>query len=440
MHLSTLPVHPRLAPVALAASLALLAPATALAGGMALTTQNGSQIGNGYSGGAAAEDASTVYFNPAGLAFLDHGEVDVAGSWIKFDTAFTNTGSTTAGVIPTPGRNSGDAGADRLVPTAYVAYPVSETVAFGLGVSAPYGLATDYPSDWVGRYHALKSELVTINSSLAVSLKLTSQLSIGLGIDYQTADAELSNAIDLGLAGYVAGIPGFAPGSADALVRIEGDDARTGFNLGVLYEIADGTRVGLHYRSRMEHELRGEAHFSGVTAPFAPVFVDQGVSAGLALPEVYSLSFFHHVSPDLALYADWSMWAWSCFEQLAVDFENPTTPDVTQIHDWKNASIYSVGARWQKSDQLTLRAGLVYNETPVPNAERRTARIPDSDRTWLCFGAGWQFNAEIRGEIGYAHLFFKDATIANDDGAGHLLVGNVKSSADILSAQINWSY
>lgn len=440
MHLSARSDRRSLAFIALAASFALLAPGTAFAGGMALTTQNGSQIGIGYSGGAAAEDASTVYFNPAGLAFLDQGGVAATATWVKFDTAFTNTGSTTAGVIPTPGRNSGDAGQDRLIPTAYMAYPLSKTVVLGAGVSAPYGLATEYPSDWVGRYHALKSELVTINATLAASIKLTPQLSIGLGIDHQTADAELSNALDLGLAGYVAGIPGFAPGSADAVVNIEGDDARTGFNIGVLYEIADGTRVGVHYRSRMEHELRGKARFTGVAAPFAPVFADQAASAPLALPEVYSLSFVHAFSPDLSVTADWSMWAWSCFESLSVDFENPATPDFVQIHDWKNASIYSVGARWQKNEQLTLRAGLVYNETPVPNESRRTARIPDSDRTWLCFGAGWQFNAEIRGEIGYAHLFFKDATIANDDGAGHLLVGRYESSADILSAQLNWSF
>jgi len=440
MHLSTRPDRQGSAPLALAAALVLLAPATALAGGMALTTQNGSQIGNGYSGGAAAEDASTVYFNPAGLAFLEHGQVVASASWVKFDTQFANDGSTTGGLVPTAGTNSGDAGEDRLIPVAYMAYPISKTFVLGAGVSAPYGLATNYRSDWVGRYHALKSELVTINTSLAASLRLTPQLSIGLGIDHQTADAELSNALDLGLAGFVAGIPGFGPGSADATVRIKGDDSDTGFNVGVLFEFMAGTRVGVHYRSRMEYELRGDARFTDVAAPFAPVFADQAVTAPLAMPEVYSVSFFHHLSPDLALYADWSMWAWSCFDRLTVDFENPATPDFDQIQDWKNASIYSVGARWQKSERLTLRAGLVYNETPVPNESRRTARIPDSDRTWLCFGAGWQFNDQIRGEIGYAHLFFKDASIANDDGAGHLLVGRYESSADILSAQVNWSY
>jgi len=440
MHLSSRSERRGLAPLALAASLALLAPATVLAGGMALTTQNGSQLGSGYSGGAAAEDASTVYFNPAGLSHLEQGQVVAAVTWVKFDTSFTNTGSTTAGVLPTTGPDSGDAGEDRPIPVAYVAYPLSKTIVLGAGVSAPFGLATEYDSGWVGRYHALKSELVTINATLAASFRLSSQLSLGIGLDHQTADAELSNALDLGLAGFGLGIPGFAPGSADAIVRVKGDDSQTGFNIGVLYEIMAGTRVGAHYRSRLEYQLRGDARFTDVAAPFAAVFTDQAISAPLAMPEVYSISFLHHFTPDLAVTADWSLWAWSCFDRLAIDFENPATPDYEQIQDWKNASIFSVGARWQKSDQLTLRAGLVYNETPVPNEMRRTARIPDSDRTWLCLGAGWQFSAALRAEISYAHLFFKDTTIINDDGAQHLLVGDYESSADILSAQVNWSF
>lgn len=432
--------HPRRAVLGALAALALLGSPAAFAGGMALTMQNGTHLGNAFSGAASAEDASTVYYNPAGLGFLEHGEVIAAASYVMLDARFTNDGSTTAGLLPTPGSNGGDAGVDKLIPVAYLAYPVSPTLTLGAGISAPFGLATNYSRDWVGRYQALKSELVTMNASLALGWKITPRVSLGLGIDHQSADAELSNAIDVGLIAYGAGIPGFAPGSADALARIRGDDTTTGFNVGALVEIADGTRVGVHYRSSMEHELRGRARFSDVPAPFAPVFADQAVQAALTLPEIFSVSLAHHLTQDLAVFADWSFWKWSRFRQLAVDFESPATPDMTQVHNWDDASIFSVGARWRRGERLTLRAGLAYNETPVPNAERRTARIPDSDRIWTCVGAGWQFNAELHGEIGFAHLFMDDARTVNDDGAGHVLVGRYKSSANIISAQLNWSY
>ncbi len=424
---------------ALAACTLLGSPA-AFAGGMALTMQNGAHLGNAFSGAASAEDASTVYYNPAGLTFLEHGEVIAAASYVMLDARFTNDGSTTAGLLPTPGSNGGDAGVDKLIPVAYMAYPISPTLTLGAGISAPFGLATNYAPDWAGRYQALKSELVTMNASLALGWRVTPRLSLGLGIDHQSADAELSNAIDLGLIAYGAGIAGFAPGSSDAVARIRGDDTTTGFNVGALVEITDGTRLGVHYRSRMEHALRGRVRFTDVAAPFAPVFSDQAVRAPLTLPEIFSLSVAHHLTPQLAIYADWSFWRWSRFRQLAIGFENPATPDVTQVHNWDDASILSVGARWQRGDRLTLRAGLAYNETPVPDAEHRTARIPDSDRIWTCIGAGWQFNAELHGEIGYAHLFMDDARITSNDGAGHLLVGRYKSSANIVSAQLNWSY
>lgn len=417
-----------------------LLPVPAFAGGMALTMQNGSQLGNAFSGAAAAEDASTVYFNPAGLAFLEKGQVIAAASYVMLDSRFSNDGSSTAGVLPTSGTNGGNAGVHKVIPVAYLAYPISKDFALGVGVSAPYGLATDYSAGWVGRYHALKSELVTINASVAVAWKVTPQLSIGAGLDRQSADATLSNAIDVGLIGFGMGVPGFAPGSADAHLRVSGDDARTGFNVGVLYEIRDGTRVGVHYRSKMEHVLTGQARFTDVAAPFSGVFFDQKVRAPLTLPEVYSVSVAHHLTPDLALLADWSLWKWNRFSSLSVDFESPGTPDFSQEQDWENAPIVSLGARWQRGERLTLRGGLAWNKTPVPDAERRTARIPDSDRTWLCLGAGWQFNAEIRGELGYAHLFMKDAGIANDDGAGHRLSGRYESAVNIVSLQFTWGY
>lgn len=440
MHLFTSRFRRRHAPLTALAVLALCPRPEANAGGMALIMQNGSHLGHAYSTAAAAEDASTVYFNPAGLAFLEKGEVLAATSYVMFDTAFTNDGSTTAGVIPTSGRNGGNAGVHKALPVAYVAYPFSKSFALGVGVSAPYGLATDYPDDWVGRYHALRSELVTINASLALAWKITPQLSLGFGLDRQSADAELSNAIDVGLVGFANGIPGFAPGSADATVRIRAKDTRSGFNAGVIYEILAGTRFGVHYRSKMDHRLEGRARFSEVAAPFDAVFADQAVRAPLTLPDIFSVSLAHHFTPDVAVFADWSLWKWNRFRSLSIDFESPAVPDFAQAQDWENASILSLGARWRRSERLTLRAGFALNKTPVPSPERRTARIPDSNRTWLCLGAGWQFSPEIRGELGFAHLFMKNATIRNDDGAEHMLAGSYKSQVNILSAQLTWSY
>jgi long-chain fatty acid transport protein len=417
-----------------------VSPALALAGGMALTMQNGAHLGQAFSAGASAEDASTVYTNPAGMAWLQ--EPELAGSVCRFSSSggFTNTGSSTGGMLPTSGGNGGTALASTLVPTLYYAQPISDGFAAGFGLSVPFGLATDYDAGWVGRYHALESTLTTLDLAFAISWRASDRIALGAGFDWQRADAELTNAIDFGLLGFLAGAPGFVPGGADGFARVDGGDTSTGFNLGLLVEPMDGTRVGLHFRSRMNHRLSGRATFTSVPLPFAAAFTDQTARAPLALPEILSLSLHHDLSHSLAITADWSWWNWSVFDALVVDFENPATPDTALAQHWKDASIWSAGLRWRRGEKLTVRAGLAWNETPVRSAALRSPRIPDSDRLWLGLGLSWAFAENGRADFGCAHLFVRDSSTAFDDGAGHLLAGTYAVGVDILSAQLVWRF
>ncbi|MGH8019224.1 MAG: OmpP1/FadL family transporter [Opitutaceae bacterium] len=421
------------------ASMLLSAPSL-FGGGMALTLQNGASLGHAYSAGASAEDASTVFTNPAGLIALGRPQIVIGSTYVMFDGPFTNNGSLTAGALPTSGGNEEDAGLDKAVPSAFVAVPLGSQWAFGLGVSAPFGLGTSYDPEWVGRYHALHSELKTVNINPALAWRASERLSLGFGFNWQRAEATLTNAIDFGLIGFLNGVPGLLPGGLDGGLRIRGNDTTTGYNLGALLEVVDGARIGFHYRSKMAHTLEGPATFTNVPAAFAPLFPNQEASAGLPLPEVVSVSYYQELNPKLAVMVDWSWWNWSRFETLAVDFSNPLTPDNAQAQNWKDASIFSAGARWRSSASLLWRAGLAYNETPVPSAELRTARIPDSDRVWLALGATWHFNDDVRFDFGYAHLFMDNAPIANDDGLGHLLVGGFSLHIDIVSAQLTWGF
>jgi long-chain fatty acid transport protein len=412
----------------------------AFAGGMALTMQNGAHLAHAYAAGASAEDASTVYYNPAGLVLLDRPQFVAAAAHVDLRGRFADGGSTTAGAFPTGGGAGGDVGLARVVPSIYLAVPLRDSWTFGLGVSAPFGLATEYDEGWVGRYHALRSELETINVNPAVAWRASERLSLGAGYNWRRAEATLSNAIDFGLIGFLQGVPGLVPGAADGAVRIQGSDTAGGFNVGALYEVADGARIGVHYRSKTSHRLEGRADFTGVPAPFAPLFADQDAVAPLVLPEIVSVSWFQHLTPSFALMADWSTWKWSRFAELSVDFADPLTPNSSQRHDWRDASIYSLGLRWQSSSRFTWRTGIAYNETPVPDAARRTARIPDSDRVWLGLGLAWNVSSSARLDLGWAHLFMKDSTVANDDGLGHLLLGDYSLEVDIVSAQFSWGF
>jgi long-chain fatty acid transport protein len=141
----------------------------ASASGFALIEQSASGLGNAYAGGAAsAEDASTVYFNPAGMTNIKGSQVLVAVHAIKPSAQFSNNGST--GALGTD--TGGDAGSLALVPSLYLVGDIGEQWKYGIGVSSPFGLKTEYSSSWIGRNLAIKSELKTVNINPSISYKM----------------------------------------------------------------------------------------------------------------------------------------------------------------------------------------------------------------------------------------------------------------------------
>src|SRR3989338_695967 len=156
---------------------------TAAASGFALIEQSGSGLGNAYAGGAAgAEDASTIFFNPAGMSRLNGKQVAVAVHAIKPSAKFTSSAGVPSG---------GDAGSLVWVPNGYFTMEINPKVKFGLGVNAPFGLQTEYTPTWAGRFQAIKSKIETINVNPSVAYQVSDSLSIGAGINYQHIHGEL---------------------------------------------------------------------------------------------------------------------------------------------------------------------------------------------------------------------------------------------------------
>ena len=182
-----------------------------------------------------------------------------------------------------------------MIPNLYGFWSVSDRLKLGIGITPPFGLTTEYDSDWVGRYQAIESRLKTININPSVALKVTDTLSLGGGLNLQYADAELSNAIDFGLIGQISGL-GTQSQQIDGLVEVAGDDWSFGYNLGLLYEPSDRTRIGIAYRSDVTHDLKGDADFTVPNAaqPITATgqFVNTDAEAVLKLPDSLSLSIY----------------------------------------------------------------------------------------------------------------------------------------------------
>ncbi len=393
----------------LATSLALAGFASAAhSAGFALIEQNVSGLGNAYAGQAAsAQDASTIYFNPAGMTMLPDRQVVIAGHLIRPQAEFS--GSSNIG-----GGNGGDAGSLSLVPNAYFAFRLTPDVHLGIGVNAPFGLATEYDSTWAGRTQAIKSELKTINVNPSIAWKASETLSLGAGVSIQYAEATLTN---------LAGAPG--------LVTVKGDDYGWGFNLGALWKLGDATRLGFAYRSEVDYTLEGTVGFSVATGLNGPVTADAD------LPASASLSLFHKIDDRLDLLADVTWMGWSSFDELRILRTTGALVGVTP-ENWEDSYRYSLGMNYHMDSKWLLRAGLAFDETPVADAYR-TARIPDEDRTWIAFGAQYKLSDASTLDFGYAHLFVKDANI-NKTESGVTLTGTYDASVDILSAQFTHNF
>ena len=370
----------------------------AQAAGYALREQSTTAQGTAFAGAtASASDVSYMFFNPASLGWIDQVEIQAIATAVMPKVELKGaSGSTVLGTPITGGTRENDIAEDSVVPAFYAAVPLPHGVRVGLGVNVPYGLETDYSRDWVGRYHGVRSEVTTININPALAWRPTSWLSAGAGFQAQYVDGTLTNAVDFGTIGAVNRIPGSVPAGQDGYARLHGDDWAYGWNAGVILEPITGTRFGVSYRSEIDHTLRGDVNFTGDDAGIANIirastgaFTDTDADLSLTTPASLSFGLHHDLTDRVALMAEAQWTDWSVFDQLTVKFDNPAQPDNVTEEEWRDAWFFALGATFKATDQLTLRAGVAYDQSPV-KGDFRSPRIPDGDRYWLSLGAGWQ--------------------------------------------------
>lgn len=401
----------------------LISSASAVqAAGFALIEQSASGMGNAFAGGAAsAEDASTIFFNPAGMTYVEGTQVVGALHLIKPNAEFNDKGSV-AGTFQPLGDEGPNAGDLAFVPNFYYKRDLTDNLKFGIGLNAPFGLKTEYDNQWMGRFQADKSEVKTININPSIAFKVNDQLSLGFGVSAMYAEATLTRAVNRVV-------------SPQSYVEIKGDDWGFGFNLGAIYQATADTRVGIAYRSKVEQHLDGKAKFD------APLNVaNTGVKADLTLPETLSLSAFSHLNDRWDVMGDVTWTRWSQFKELAVYRDNGTLLTSTP-ENWENTMRYSIGASYRYSDALKLRVGLAYDEEAI-NDEYRTARIPGNDRKWVSLGASYQMAAATKLDVGYSHLFISDAKVDDNQISSFngRLRGDFEGSVDILSLQVTHNF
>ena len=488
-------------------SLFVFLPWVTYGGSFLLNEQSVSGLGTAFAGGAAqAEDASTLFFNPAGIALLNQGELQLAAQALIPSASFHSEGSryvlpgTPFDSSPLNGGDGGDAGVTHVLPNFYLTQPIFRNHSYGdlsvgVGLSVPFGLETDYEPGWVGRYQSLRTKLTTFDIQPTIAYRFLDRISLGAGLNIQRASARLTQAIDFGLAAqpllgqFYTGLPaalaaqgvppaligptiaatqqayanaGFVPSGRDGVSEITGDDWSVGFTLGGLFEYAKGNetsflqegRLGVSYRSAINHTLKGSVDFRDVptiTAPGAPVqfplpeafqsiFFDQDANARLDLPDILHFSVYQRFAHHFAIMGDLAWTHWSRLQTVPIVFQNATTPTTVLNIDYDDAFRYAVGFEWYASDKLTLRLGFAYDETPIKGPELRTPRIPDNDRYFLSAGFKWAVMHCLDFDLGYSHLFVNEPKVDLLDDQGHRLRGSFDASVEIVSASLTFRW
>ncbi len=412
---------------------------------------------------AAAKDASTVFFNPAGLPQLippesahdrnnekgeDRNLLTFGVPLIRPSYQFANTGSLAASPgtlyapVPYAGDNAQNPAPVFPVPHFYLAHRINERAYLGLGANSPFGLTTKYDTDWFGRYDATEASLKTINVSLVGAYAVSDRLFIGGGIDVQYAKSQLTSAVPDVLA------PGGPSPMSDGRSKLTGDAWTPGFNLGVLIMPFGDQRtgIGLTYRSGFKHELSGEVETTGLRGPFAAFNGVSDVAADLKLPGFASAGIYHELElPNgkrLGLHGQVDWFGWSTFDEVRIKYQDGR-PDQVRAQNYRDTWSASIGADYRISDDLVLRAGLRVDETPTVNSDRDTV-VPDASRLWLGIGATYRVRQNLSIDLAFTHVWFETAKVdVTRDfplGSSVGIRSDVDTYANTLAAGLSYAF
>lgn len=411
----------------------------AQAAGYALEQQNAAAIGSAYAGAQAKSgDVGNVYYNPAALAGIGRLQISANASAIIIDSSYSNAAGTLLGLAPTPGLGA-DSGAlnDTVLPSLFVGVRVNDALALGFGLNAPFGLNSIYSTGSVARYHAIETDLKAISFNAAAALQLSPRLSVGGALRMQRLDFSVGNAIDAAGILTANAIGGFVPGTDDVLVALDAEDIAIGYQFGAISRPIERLRIGVNYTSKIEHEFSGDANFEIATSLAGQLlngsfglFQDTSFTSALSTPASVSVGGAYDISDTLTLKGSAVYTLWHSFEEIVATFDNPAQPAETLTQDWKDSWALSVGGDYAVSEHTTIRAGFMYDASPVSDT-LASPRIPDADRYWINAGLSQIISDRMSLDLGAGYVFVDQRSILQSPALPeNLFRGSLATSYD----------
>jgi len=428
-----------------AVAFGLLSTSTvANAAGFQLAEYSATGLGRAYAGEAAmADNAGSQWRNPAMLTYLEGTQVSVGGIYVNPNIDVEGEVDGSKSLNPTFSKkhaSSNDFANDAIIPNLYISHRYSEKLAVGFALGTNYGMETDLGTDFTASHFGNEASVITKEANINIAYQLTPSVSLGGGVRYVMGEGSFgATAPEQNALGVDQGTK---------LKYMEGDDTAWGWQVGTAWQINEDHRIGFAYKSEVELNLTGHAEGFGFNSnPLDTSDYYQKGSMALALPATAELASFHQLTEAVAVHASFNWTDWSSFEQLEANFVDGTN-SMVKVENWEDNYRFALGATYQVDPKLALRTGVAYDTSAVSD-KNRTITIPETDRTWLSIGAGYQWSEQLSLDAGFTYILAKDAPITesrgykSDDSSENLagqFVGTTTGNVWLVGIQANYRF
>lgn len=396
------------------AALLVMAYSAAFSGGFQLNEHGARAMAQGGAWAARAYDGSAIFFNPAGLGFQKENSLYLGSTIIMPTSAYFD---------PVKGNKKTEMNAQTFTPiNVYATYRINDDLNVGIGVNNPYGLGTEWPSTWDGRFISVKVDLKSFFFTPTVSYKINDQLSLGLGANIVTGGVTINRS--------VGGVPSFLP---EPTVALDLSATGYGFNLGALYKLSSEISIGASYRSAVTLDATGTAKFTNNSSLLK--LPEGDAAASLTLPATAFVGVAVKPMDNLELEADYQYVGWSSYDKLTIEFKADPSKNSTADKKYENTYIIRVGGEYTM-DALQLRAGYLYDHSPVL-PKYVDPMLPDANRNGINVGVGYKITPNIVIDLSYLNLMFDQAKAVGTDSG---FDGTYTAGANLFGFNVGYTF
>jgi long-chain fatty acid transport protein len=320
-------------------------------------------------------DVTNSSINPATISGVEKNQLSASGAYLGVTVDYETS------------TDSGDAGVSGFIPSISYAKKISDDINFGLSVSVPYGLTTEYKENWLGNTQGVKSEVEAKLFNPIASYDINSNLSIAFGAKFQQLSTRLTKI------------------SSTAVVKLKGEDWGYGFNSGLIYKINKDLNLGLSYSSKIEHKFKKQHLEAGPN-------VAQDAKFSIITPESVNFGLSYDLTEYTKLFYDLSWTRWSRIKNISTESSllSSSSGGVDTLNlNWVDSIKNAVAIDHKLNDKYSLRGGLAY-ETAAVDSDRE-ARTPTSDKYWASLGTEYKINQDSALDLAYVHQFFRSGRI-----------------------------